>query len=109
MDKVQAIHDHPEVLHAKIHYTQCRTDDDMDVHVPSLYITPLISISRIRENKQSSNLDISFSPEYLTNELINLTINDINYKTPTTEYQALGHFNRINMKRLSTWNKWEKS
>ena len=37
MDKVQAVHDYSESLNAMIQSTIRPTEDDMDVHVPSIY------------------------------------------------------------------------
>ena len=78
----------------------------MDVHINSLDITSLKDISNTRSKSQFTNLDLSLYPEYLTTELINLTINAIQSRVNTTEYQALGYFTRINLNRLSMWDEW---
>ena len=86
----------------------CPAEYYMDVYFPSLDITSLRYIYRIRANIHCPNLDISFSPEYVPNELICLTINSIQSKATTTEEQAIGHFSKINLKRLTTWDECEQ-
>ena len=81
----------------------------MYVHVTSLDITSLRSISCIQSKSHFPNLDLYFYPEDLTTELTHLTINAIQSKATTTEDQDVGHFTRRNLKRLSTWDEWEKS
>ena len=83
MDKVQDVHDYSEGLYERIQSTLCLTEDDMDVHVPSLDKNSLIAISRILENIHFTNLYISSPPEYFPTEFIRLTINAIQYKVTT--------------------------
>ena len=106
MYKVQSIHDYSEGLHSRIQSTLFPTEYDMDVHVPSLYITSLGSISLIREKSHFPSLDLSFSPEYFPNALIRIIINSIQSKATNTEEQAIGSFSRRNLERLSTWDEW---
>ena len=106
MDKIQALHDYYEFLHAWIQSNLCLIEDDMDVHVPSIYKTSLRSISCIQSKSYFPNLDISFSPEYLPTELIHITTNSIQTKATTPEEQDLGNFTRINMKILTVWDEW---
>ena len=80
----------------------------MDVHVTSLDITSLRAISIIQEEIHFPNLDLYFSPEDFTTELIHLIGNVIQSKATTPKEQALGHFTRRNMKRLYTWYEWEQ-
>ena len=51
---------------------------------------------------------LSFSLEYFPAEFIHLAINTTQSKATTTKYQALGRFNRINMKIISTWDECEQ-
>ena len=80
----------------------------MDVHVPSLDITSLGSINRIQAKIKFTNMDLSFSHAYFPTKLIHLNINDIQSKETTPEEKDLAHFTIRNMKRLSTWDEWEK-
>ena len=77
MDKVQYVHDYSKGLHERIHSNICPTENDMDIHVTYIDINSLRSISRIRENTQFTNLDITLSPKNLPTELIHITINAI--------------------------------
>ena len=74
----------------------------MDFHVPSLYITSIRPICRIRAKRHCPKLDLSFPREYLPTELIHLTIHAIKYKATTPEEQYLGHFTGRNMNILCT-------
>ena len=76
----------------------------MDVHFPSLDITPLRDIYLIQAKIHFTNLGLYFSLEYFPAEFIHLAINTTQSKATTTKYQALGRFNRINMKIISTWD-----
>ena len=107
VDKVQAVHDYSEGRHARINSTVCPSEDDIGVHVPYIDITSLWSISSIRANSHSPNVYLSQPLEYFPTELINLTINAIQYNATTPQEQALGSFAGRNMKILSTWYDWE--
>ena len=88
--KVQAVYEYSKVLHARIQYNICPTENDMDVHVPSLDITLLRAIYCIQTKRHFPNLDLSFSTEYFPTELICLTINAIQYKGINPEEQDIG-------------------
>ena len=92
MDKVKSVNDHYEGLHTSIQYAICLTEDDMDVNIPSLDITSLRSISLTRAKGHFPNLDISFSPQYLPTELIDFTINSIQFRATNPKEQDLGCF-----------------
>ena len=97
MNKVQASHDHYEGIHAMIQSTLYTIEVDIYVHVPSLDINSLRSISLIRSDRQFTKFNISFSSEYFPTELIHITINNIQSNITTTEEQYLGHFARVNL------------
>ena len=80
----------------------------MDVHVPSLDITSIISVSCIREKIHFTNLDLSFYPEDFRTELIHINTNDNQSKETNPEEQDLCRLTRRNMKRLSPWDEWEQ-
>ena len=80
----------------------------MYIHVTSLDITSLRYISLIQVNIQFTKLYLSLSSEELPTESINLTINYIQYKANTIDEQDIGNFNRIKLKRLSTWDEYEQ-
>ena len=83
MEKVQAIYNYFEGLHASIQSTLLHTKYHMVLHVPSLDITSLRAISHIRAKSHFTNLGISFSPEYLPTKLFLLDINAIQSNAPT--------------------------
>ena len=77
-------------------------------YLTSLFITSLRSISRIRSRIHFPNLDLYFSLEVFSTELIHITINAITPKMTTPEEQALDNFTRINLKSFYTWDEWEQ-
>jgi hypothetical protein len=43
----------------------------------------------------------------MSEEAIKIAINTLNSASITAEEQALGHFTRRKLKKLTTWNEWE--
>jgi hypothetical protein len=73
----------------------------MDVSIPTLDIHSLQAITRL------CNPAMSFEETDISSEIIELMIKAIQLKATTSEEQALGHFSRRKLKRLTTWNEWE--
>jgi hypothetical protein len=88
-------------LHAHVREHLAPNEDDLDITVPSIDLYSLRAIAKLRHPS------ISFEEEDIASEIVALAINAIQSKATTPEEQALGHFTRRKLKRLSTWNEWE--
>ena len=74
---------------------------DDEEHVPVLTMEDVRSIAAIRHP------DVDFDDPSLTSEEIFLHVNALTSRALTPEEQALGHFTRRKLKRLSTWPEWK--
>ena len=66
------------------------------------------SLRAITKSHKAENESLPFDSSTLPNDIILTVINAINSKKATPpEEQAIGHFTRRKLKKLSTWHKWE--
>ena len=75
---------------------------DYEEHVLSL------STANIQANASLYHKDVDRSEEEIPTKMIQICINTLNSDHITPEEQALGHFNRNKLKKLSTWNEWKE-
>ena len=75
----------------------------MQVAVPTLTIHALRAITKLH----CSDRNLSFGEADVSTETIELIINAVRSKATTAEEQALGHFTRRKLKKLSTWPEWK--
>lgn len=90
-------------LHAQIQALLAPTEDVMQISVPTLSIHALRAITKLHCSDQS----LSFDEADVSTETIELMINAVRSKATTPEEQALGHFTRRKLKKLSTWAEWK--
>jgi hypothetical protein len=76
-------------------------ESDYTEQVTSLDIELIRAIASLRH----TNVDMS--EDAIPNEMIKIVINTLNSDSITPEEQALGHFTRCKLKKLTTWNEWE--
>ena len=89
----------PAKLHADIRRKLAPTEDDMNMVVPTIDIASLRAIARLH---RKGNQKLPLDEDELPTEMIEMMINAINSKATTTEEQALGHFTRKKLQKLST-------
>ena len=93
-----------ETLRMQIQKQLAPTEDDLAIVIPTIDIQSLRAIARLhKRGNELLPLDASTLPD----EFILTVINAINSKATTPEEQAIGHFTRRKLKKLSTWNEWE--
>ena len=79
-------------------------EDDLDLVIPNLDLHSLRAISKLHKPENGS---LPFDSSTISDDIIMTVINAINSKATTPEEQAIGHFTRRKLKKLSTWNEWE--
>jgi hypothetical protein len=76
-------------------------ESDYTEHVMSLKTESIRAIASLHH----TNVDMS--EEAIPNKIIKIAINTLNSDSITAEEQALGHFTRRKLKKLTAWNEWE--
>ena len=84
--------------------------DDLEGTLPTVDMFTLRSIARIRASMDPSGIVTPdhLDEDILSMDMIELVIGAIQSQATTKEEQALGYFTRKKLKKLSTWNDWQK-